>query len=173
MNPSPALTRLPRVLFHLIPMKLPWNLLLHYHQSTDQESFVNMKNMMKICLCLVACASSLSASAKDNACQIQGEFTEDGIHEVINTCGSNKGASDQDFKTYCQELHNAYRADRNKTTANKITMKMGSSCPANHKGTCEGAFGKKWNLLFMGNDSLLKNGQSKLFCDSIEGKWKQ
>lgn len=133
---------------------------------------MNTKTMIKICLCLVACASSVPASAKYDACQFQGDFTEDGIHEVINACGFNKGMSDQDFKTACQELHNAYRADRNKTTANKITMKLVSSCPANQKGTCEGAFGQEWNLLFMGNDSLVKNGQSKLFCDSIDGKWK-
>lgn len=136
---------------------------------------MNMKTMMKICLCLIVCTSSLSASAKDNACIFQGEFTDSGssgVREVVNVCALNKGMSDRDFKTACQDLSSAYAADRNTSPTDKFAMKMGSACPANYKGACEGAFGQKMNLLFMEGDSSLKGGQLKPLCEAGDGKWR-
>lgn len=132
-----------------------------------------MKTMMKLCIGIVACASSLAASAGDNACLIQGEFTEDGMHEVINNCISNKGLGDQDFKTACQDWLDAYRSKLSKKSANKITMKSGSSCPTGYKAACEGAFGLKMNLLYMGSDSSFAKGDARLLCESGDGKWRR
>jgi hypothetical protein len=148
---------------------------LPYHQSTCQ-ALMNMKTMMKISLCLVTCAFSLSASAKDDACLFQGKFTDSGsssVHEVVNTCAANKGMSERDFKMACQDLSSAYTSDRNPSPTDKFTRKTGSGCPANSKGTCEGVFGVKMNLLYMEGDSSLKNGQAKLLCEAGGGKWKR
>jgi hypothetical protein len=127
-------------------------------------------------LCLVACTFSLSSFAKDDACLFQGKFTDrgsSGVREVVNTCASNKGMSERDFKMACQDLSSAYTTDRNPSPTDKFTMKTGSGCPANFKGTCEGAFEVKMNLLYMEGDSSLKDGQAKLLCEASGGKWKR
>lgn len=132
-----------------------------------------MKFTLKTCITIMACMASLSATAKDNGCLLQGKVAEDGVNQTVNYCALNKGMSDQDFKLHCQELLEAHRNGLNKAAANKISMKLEASCPANYKGSCEGALGKKWSLQYMADDSTLKDGSAELLCSSMDGKWKR
>lgn len=132
-----------------------------------------MQSFMKFCVCIVACTSALAASAKDNGCLIQGTLTSNGISQTSNYCAANKGMSDQDFKTVCQDLFETEGGNAGgKKSDNSISMKTLGACPANVKRVCASAFGNKLDLQYMDGDYSLIDGKAKQACEIGGGKWK-
>ncbi len=132
-----------------------------------------MQAFTKFCVCIVASTSAFAASAKDNGCLIQGTLTSNGISQTSNYCAANKGMSDQDFKTVCQDLFETEGGNAGgKKSDNSISMKTLGACPANVKGICSDAFGSKLNLQYMEGDYALKSGHARQVCEVGGGKWK-
>lgn len=121
---------------------------------------------------LLACLFAVPAAAADQACLFQGMMHDNGIRQVVHYCLSNQGVSAADFRTYCGELNAAHGAGATRAAASPTPMKYLASCPGTPRGRCDQAFGEKLALLYMGDDYTLKNGYAKLFCQSMDGKWK-
>jgi len=133
-----------------------------------------MKSMLKFCAGIVACTAAFAASARDNGCLIQGTLTANKIAQASNYCAANKGMSDQDFRTSCQELFEAQGGNSGgKKSDNSMSMKFVGDCPANPKGVCAGPLGQKWSLQYMAGDYALKHGHARQFCEASDGRWKQ
>lgn len=120
---------------------------------------------------LMAGCWSTSAAAGDG-CLINGSLTSNGIYQAMHYCAANKGMSNARFSEHCKELHAAQLEGLTPSEARKFTLKTVPACPSGFKASCEGAFGEKMNIQYMANDSMLKDGSARLFCQSMDGKWR-
>lgn len=134
---------------------------------------MRMSPHLTIGLGLLAGLLTLPAVAAGNGCLVQGSLTGNGIHQVMHYCAANKGMTATRFAEHCKELHAAQLADLDPADARKFSLKTLAACPGNFKASCDGAFSEKMNLQYMADDSMLKDGNAKLFCQSMDGTWRQ
>ncbi|MDF2447495.1 MAG: hypothetical protein K0S46_2731 [Moraxellaceae bacterium] len=110
--------------------------------------------------------------AAENGCQTQGLLRVDDHVQMLNYCLANQGTEASRFRRMCADLKASQLDGVSPEAARKITFRTVGSCPGNFRAACDGAFGEKASLQYMADDSMLKSGMGKLFCQSMEGRWK-
>jgi hypothetical protein len=121
---------------------------------------------------LLAFMHATPALAANNACLTHGPLFGNGIRQVVHYCAANKGMSAARFQQVCQDLKDSQLAGVTAAEARKLTFINLPNCPGPIEASCDGAFGEKMSLHYMPDDTMVGNGQAKLFCQASDGKWR-
>jgi len=115
---------------------------------------------------IIGMGMSLSASAADNACLLEGTLTTSETIEEVKDCIQNAGVTEAVLKATCQGVSDMAVA----IGAPPAKITYIEACPKPMQATCAGFFGQPMTSYYYNRSEKLL-ASSKKGCEMLGGKW--